>query len=87
MHARVTSIQITEHGNATHVEINASEKTDVRFAIDPKRFEDPEVGTLRTIIENQRNEITQLLDEKKRDVTEETRPVRRAKPATVKRRR
>lgn len=60
---RTTTLQIQEHGPHTVLTVAANEDISLRVSFEPKKFEDPQLSALRKIIENQRAEITNLLDQ------------------------
>lgn len=60
---RTSTIQIQEYGAHTVVNVNANERIEFSLTIAPKKFADPRVTELEKIVESQRNEITNALDQ------------------------
>lgn len=60
---RITALQIEEDGQDTFLSVETNEKVSFQVTFTNKKIEDQELSVLRRVIENQRAEITNALNQ------------------------
>lgn len=60
---RITALQIEEDGQDTFLSVETNEKVSFQVTFTNKKIEDQELSVLRRVIENQRAEIANALNQ------------------------